>query len=213
MTAADGDLPAGGYHALATYREDEMRERRSRFLAIAEPVQDREGAVQILRQLRERYDGANHVCWGLRIGPRPEEGFSDDGEPRGTAGLPILQALRGAELSDALVAVVRWFGGIKLGKGGLVRAYGDAARLVIHGAPRIARIPRRRLVVQLPYEQLGAVKRCLRPPQIELADENYGERVTLALDVHPGSLDSLHNHLAALGLTALESETEDSSSS
>lgn len=112
----------------------------------------------------------------------------------------MLQVLRGANLTDVVAVVVRWFGGTKLGKGGLVRAYGGAVREALSGLAVHEVLERVRLRVETPYERIGAVKRLLRPPEIVLAAERYGERVELELDVVPDAREALEAELAELGL-------------
>src|SRR6185436_10726580 len=101
------------------------------------------------------------------------ERCDDAGEPRGTAGPPILRALQTAELSDALLVVVRWFGGTKLGKGGLVRAYGAVAREAVATAPLARRLQRVRVTLEVSYPHLGVVQRLIHPPEVELVEESF----------------------------------------
>jgi putative IMPACT (imprinted ancient) family translation regulator len=114
----------------------------------------------------------------------------------------MLAVLRGAELTDVVAVVVRWFGGTKLGKGGLARAYAEAVKGALEGLPVARELERVRLALALPYDRLGAVKRLLRPPDIVLAGERYGEGVALALECVPEALPALEEALAELGLTA-----------
>lgn len=113
----------------------------------------------------------------------------------------MLQVLRGAELTDVVAVVVRWFGGTKLGKGGLARAYGGAVREAISALPVARVLERVRLAVETPYDRLGAIKRLLRPPEVVLAAERYGERVELEIEVVPEERESLEAALAELALT------------
>ena len=116
--------------------------------------------------------------------------------------MPILQVLRGRELSDVVAVVVRWYGGTKLGKGGLARAYAAAARLAADELRVERRFARVELALELPYERLGAVKRLVHPPEVELVAERYGERVELVLSVRADRRDELANALADLGVAA-----------
>ena len=186
------------YFVPAAPVEAELRERKSRFLALLEPARSTASALEALARARRRYPDASHHCWAWRIGPGAEERCSDDGEPAGTAGLPILQVLKGAELCDVLVVVVRWFGGIKLGKGGLVRAYGDAARQALAQVRRRERFPTERLALEVPYTAVGAVKRLVRPPEVELVEEVYGTTARLVLSVRRDRLPGLRGSLAEL---------------
>lgn len=178
----------------------EIREKGSRFLAVLGPAAGEEEARARLAGLARELPDATHHCWAWRLGDPPRERSADAGEPAGTAGMPILQVLRGAGLSDALAVVVRWFGGTKLGKGGLARAYAAAVREALPGLPVVLRVPTARLVVRVPYEKVGAVKRLVHPPAVELEAEEYGEEARLVLAVHEERAAALQTALADLGI-------------
>ena len=155
------------------------------------------------------FPDATHHCWAWRLGAPTGAGAaersSDAGEPSGTAGVPILQVLRGAELSDVVAVVARWFGGTKLGKGGLARAYAAATREALAALSVAVRVPTVTLDLDLPYERLGAVKRLVHPPAVEIAAACYGERVRLTLTVQIDHRGELEAALADLGLSAAPS--------
>jgi uncharacterized YigZ family protein len=178
----------------------EIREKGSRFLAILGPAADEGGAKARLGALEREFPDATHHCWAWRLGDPPRERSSDAGEPAGTAGVPILQVLRGAGLSDVLAVVVRWFGGTRLGKGGLARAYAAAAREALPRLPVAVRVPTARLALRVPYERVGAVKRLVHPPAVELESEEYGEDARLVLTVHEDRMGALREALADLGI-------------
>ena len=140
--------------------EVEHRVQGSRFVGQAFAAGTVEDAREQLAAVRRRYHDATHhgSAWRVGHGPDPEERFDDDGEPSGTTGLPILQALRRADRTDALVVVTRWFGGTKLGTGGLARAYGEAARLAVEAAEERVIWLERTLRVRFAYDDLGAVE-------------------------------------------------------
>src|SRR5215213_9894449 len=185
--------PAGGARA-------EIREKGSRFLAIVGPAAGEEAAKARLAELERELPDATHHCWAWRLGDPPRERSSDAGEPAGTAGMPMLQVLRGAGLSDVLAVVVRWFGGTKLGKGGLARAYAAAVREALPGLPVAQRVTTVRIALQIPYERVGAVKRLIHPPEVELESEEYAEAAQLVLAVHEERRDALREALADLGI-------------
>jgi uncharacterized YigZ family protein len=191
-------MPA--YPTPAGTAEAEIREKGSRFLAAIGPAADEEAAKAALADQVKRYSDATHHCWAWRLGAPPRERSSDAGEPAGTAGVPILQVLRGAGLSDAVAVVVRWFGGTKLGKGGLARAYSAATRAALDRLPIFTRVPTVRLAVNVPYERVGAVKRLIHPPDVELASEEYCNEARLVLAVHEERQASLREALADLGI-------------
>jgi len=178
----------------------EIREKGSRFLAWIGPAGGEDEARAALDRLTREYPDATHHCWAWRLGAPPRERSSDAGEPSGTAGMPILQVLRGADLSDAMAVVIRWFGGTKLGKGGLARAYAAAAREALAGLPTVLRVPTVRVALEIPYEKVGAVKRLIHPPAVELESEEYGERARLTLAVQEERREELREALADLGI-------------
>ena len=188
------------YRVPASAAEAEIREKGSRFLAVIAPAADESAAQRVLGALEEEHPNATHHCWAWRLGQPPKERSSDAGEPSGTAGVPILQVLRGTELSDVVAVVVRWFGGTRLGKGGLARAYAGAAREAVAVLQVGRRVPTVRRRLELPYERLGAVKRLIRPPEVELLDESYAEAVRLELRIHASQVEEVEAALANLGL-------------
>jgi uncharacterized YigZ family protein len=191
-----------GYRAPEGSARGEVREKGSRFRAVVLPVASEAAARAALAELAREFPDATHLCWAWRLGPDAAERSSDAGEPAGSAGAPILRALRGAELSDALAAVARWFGGVKLGKGGLARAYAAAVREALTNLPVALRVPTVTLELDLPYDRLGAVQRLLHPPEIDLASARYGEHVHLTLSVQTHRRELLESALADLGLEA-----------
>ncbi len=188
------------YQAPAGEARGEIREKGSRFLAVVGPAADEAAAKASLEALARKHPDATHHCWAWRLGEPPRERSADAGEPAGTAGMPILQVLRGAGLSDVLAVVIRWYSGTKLGKGGLARAYAGAAREAVAGLPVVSRVPVVRLGIEVTYERVGAVKRLIRPPEVELEREEYGAVARLELVVHEERLEALRESLAELGL-------------
>ncbi len=133
--------------------------RKSRFIGCVEPISDRAAAQQRVAELRAQHPDAAHVCWALLA-----DGHSaavDDGEPSGTAGRPMLEVLRHQQLDGVLATVVRYFGGTKLGAGGLVRAYTDAIAQALLQAERIPVVRQRRLHCELPFAQESTARRLL----------------------------------------------------
>ncbi|HEV2622140.1 MAG TPA: YigZ family protein [Frateuria sp.] len=144
-------------HVLAAVCRHAQDIRKSRFLAQAAPVQSVEQATAFLHEVAD--PDATHNCWAYRIGQ--DYRFNDDGEPGGTAGRPILQAIEGAGTDRVMVVVTRWYGGIKLGAGGLVRAYGGTAAECLRLAERVPLVAMARLVVHCTFADLALLKaRC-----------------------------------------------------
>jgi len=188
------------YLVPAASAEAELRERGSRFRAFIVPVDTEEAAAAQRKELGQRFGDATHLCWAQRIGEPPVERYSDAGEPAGTAGQPMLQILRGAQLSDVLAVVVRWFGGVKLGKGGLARAYSAAVHAALQGLRIVERVPCIDVAIEISWEQMGAVERLVRPPAVEIAAADYAERVTLRLRVQRSELDAVLESFRSAGI-------------
>jgi uncharacterized YigZ family protein len=176
----------------------ELREKGSRFLAVVGPAAGEAEAKAALAALARGHPDATHLCWAWRLGQPPRERSADAGEPAGTAGVPMLQVLRGAGLSDVLAVVARWFGGVKLGKGGLARAYAAAVRAALEGLSVEQRLVRVTLILSAPLARVGAIKRLIRPPGIELESETYGAEATLVLKVEEDRRAALEQQLANL---------------
>lgn len=171
------------YRTPAREGRAELKERGSRFLALVFPVSQEASVEQILAEVKARHRDATHHCWAWRWGWPPSERGSDGGEPAGTAAQPMLMVLRGARLSDTLAIVVRWFGGTKLGKGGLARAYAGALKSALAELPIRRRVLSTRLVVVGAHEALGGVRRLLQRRGVRLVEESYGTEFRLVLDV------------------------------
>jgi len=182
------------YLALADRHRDEVRIRSSRFIGNALPVltgkQAREAQAAISRDMHD----ATHHCWAYRLSGG-DEASSDAGEPSGTAGRPILGAIGSAGLSDTLVVVTRYFGGIKLGTGGLARAYREAAALVLEHAPREERFHRASLEVVFGFPQTGLVEPLAGRFDAVKVESEYGEDVRLVLSVRRSRIQELAEQL------------------
>lgn len=136
----------------------EMEVKKSRFLGYATHADNWDDATTYLEQVKAEHPKARHWCYGFQCGYNPvHQRCSDDGEPTGTAGAPILGAIKGERLSNVVCVVVRYFGGVKLGAGGLIRAYGSAARQVLREAPVDVLIPKTTLQVSVMSENVGAI--------------------------------------------------------
>lgn len=161
----------------------------SRFLAAAAPVPGRDAAESFLEELRQTYRDATHNCWAYRLAPPPggsagpEERSSDDGEPSGTAGRPILREIAGRDLVGVAVVVTRYYGGTKLGTGGLVRAYGAAAAAVLDDAATVERPVVEPLRLRFDYGFTGPVQGVLAAHGLEPVRADYGADVAFELAV------------------------------
>jgi uncharacterized YigZ family protein len=193
-----------GYLVPARDAEAGIEVKRSRFLATLRRVEDEEAARAVVAELRRRHWDARHHCSAFVLGPdRSVERSSDDGEPAGTAGAPMLEVLRGAGVSDVVAVVTRWFGGTLLGAGGLVRAYGDAVRAGLEVAGTRERVLVHELTVDLPHAEAGRVESELRARGVVVLDATYAACVTLRLGlVDPAPLAGWLAELTAGSATA-----------
>ena len=170
----------------------EQKLRGSRFIGTALPVRTREEAEAAVADIRREYHDATHNCYAYRLGAAGGESRSnDDGEPSGSAGRPILGVLERAGLTDLLVVVTRYCGGTKLGMGGLARAYGGTASLVLGVAEREVRYLVSTLLLSVPHPSLGAVMRTASRCGARILDSVYDEEVHLQLEVRLSRLEQL----------------------
>ncbi len=172
----------GGTHEIAI--------RKSRFICSMERTAEEASARGFIVATRKRFWDASHNCSAFRIGDRGDiQRSSDDGEPSGTAGAPMLEVLRRQELVDLTAVVTRYFGGTLLGAGGLVRAYGRAVSEAISKVGIVERQPRHRLDVSIGHDDAGRIEHAIRTSAYDLADVVYGDKkVTLTLQVETSLL-------------------------
>ena len=163
--------------SLSAPARHELVIKKSRFIACVEPVSGREAAQARVAELKAEHPDAAHVCWALLAGG--QSAANDDGEPGGTAGRPMLDVLRHQDLQGVLATVVRYFGGVKLGAGGLVRAYTDAVAQALLGADKIPLVKQAHLACSVPYALEGLVRRELELAQAQLLAVSHGSVVTL----------------------------------
>lgn len=168
-------------YSLAQSVQHELVIKKSRFLACVESVAGREEALARVTQLRAQHPDATHVCWALLAGG--QSAAHDDGEPGGTAGRPMLEVLRHQDLEGVMASVVRYFGGVKLGSGGLVRAYTDAVAQALLTAEKIPLIKQTWLACSVPYALEGLVRRELELAQAKLLDVRHGNVVSFEFEL------------------------------
>lgn len=174
------------YPVPAGYLERETEVKKSRFIARIYPVSDRDEVRAYVEQARRDYPDARHVCWGYQIG-RPgsaaEAAMSDDGEPSGTAGKPILGVIQHKDMGDVLVIVIRYFGGIKLGAGGLVRAYAGAAESVLSAVDRVVQQARVQATVSFGFADEQPLRHWCEGHEGRIEHITYSSQVTATVSV------------------------------
>jgi len=178
------------------FRFEDEPTKGSRFLASVAPARDAEEAAAFVQSLRDEFPEATHHGFAWRLGRSGETfRFGDDGEPGGSAGRPILAQIEGHGLTQVVVVVTRWFGGTKLGVGGLVRAYGGAAGRALDRAPVVTVVVTRRLEVEFPYEATSGVQSWLAAGSLAPVTTAYGERVRMGFDVPESRWDEVRREL------------------
>jgi len=156
-----------------------------------------------LNTIEKQHHDATHHCWAFRLFRDSRARSSDAGEPSGTAGRPILSAIEGADLFNAGVVVVRWFGGVKLGTGGLSRAYRETAAATLSRAEITDHYVYDRIRVAAPFERLSDLYRLVAPPDVLLVQEQFAESNAFVFDVRASKRDAFVAGLAARRLTLL----------
>ena len=177
--AARFPIPAG------THRVETV-ERRSRFIATAGHAPDADAARAVVERVRQEMPDATHHCWAFVAGPPGSTtriGMSDDGEPHGTAGRPMLTALLHGGVGEIVVVCTRYFGGVKLGTGGLSRAYADATKQVLATLPTVERVERVVVTVRAGYPEVDALQRLFAEWDVVVDEEEYGTEVRYRLGV------------------------------
>ena len=188
------------YRTLASRVEFRHKIERSEFLGIAFPVASEEEFFAELARVQKAYFDATHHCWAFRLFTDARSRSSDAGEPSGTAGKPILAAIEGAALHDLGAIVVRWYGGIKLGTGGLSRAYRDTAAETLRLAAPLDRYLYERVPVTVPFDAISNVYRLVEPPNVLLAGQEYGESNVFFFDVRTSMVEGFRARLRELRL-------------
>jgi uncharacterized YigZ family protein len=185
------------YQVPAQLWEVELEVKRSKFLTLVNNASSRLEADDFIRSLRQQHPQANHVCWAYIAGsPNTTiRSMSDDGEPSGTAGMPMLKVLEHSGYGDIVVAVVRYFGGTKLGTGGLQRAYSDAVSQVLVDLPTKIKVSRSLLNLNYEYEFEGAVSRLMGRYDVENIQSIYAENVKSNIEVATSELHDLKAEL------------------
>ena len=177
------------YRTLAAPAESRIKIERSEFLGIAFPVATEDEFFAELTRLQKQHFDATHHCWAFRLFADERSRSSDAGEPSGTAGKPILSAIEGADLFDVAVVVVRWYGGVKLGTGGLSRAYRESASATLRDAEIVERFVYEPVRVEVPFEMLGVAYRLVAPPDVLLASEEFGEKNVFTFSVRRSRIE------------------------
>lgn len=193
----------------ATHRR-EIDVNRSRFIATVEMTETTEAALEFIARIKQEFPDANHNCWAYLIGPPGSTdriGLSDDGEPHGVAGRPMLTTLQHSGLGDISVVVTRYFGGIKLGKGGMVKAYTAAVQAALESLVTAEKIEWAHLTACFAYPLLSRIELLLPDYEAVILDTRFAEQVSLDIKVPRERTEAFRTRLEDLCAGRVRIET------
>jgi uncharacterized YigZ family protein len=186
---------------------NEIEVKHSRFIATIETADTTEAALNFISQLKHEFPDATHNCWAYLIGPPGSTdriGLSDDGEPHGVAGKPMLTTIQHSGIGDIVVVVTRYFGGTKLGKGGMVKAYTQAVKTALEQLKTTEKIDWMELTVKAGYQLLDPIERLLPELEVELLEKQFAEQIVMKLKFPEENLEQLSTRLTDLSSGQIE---------
>lgn len=197
------------YKVLTKPSEGTYSELRSKFLAFAIPVRTAEEAMEQVAKYQKEYFDARHVCWAYRLGPEGEEYRSNDnGEPSGTAGKPILGQMVSADVSDLIILVIRYFGGVKLGTSGLIVAYRTAAAEALGAGEYAERLVEKELKLTFGYEHMNMVMRMVKDLQPRIVSQDYKDNgdIVMTIAIRLSLVERVHSAFIVNGQSLVKVE-------
>lgn len=175
------------------------KEKGSRFIALACPVETLEEVKERLENIRKEYHDARHHCYAYKLGKEnPEYRMNDDGEPSGTAGKPIYGQIESFGLTNVLIVVVRYFGGIKLGTGGLIQAYRTAARDALQQANVISKTLMMTMTLRFPYIAINEVMRIIKEEDLGIVSQDFSMEARMELRIRKGRFAAVRERLSTI---------------
>ena len=194
---------ADTYYTIAAASEGIYKEKMSKFISFAIPVETAAKAKEEIAKKQNEYHDARHVCWAFMIGPKRTEFLSNDnGEPSGTAGKPILGQINSFGLTDVVVIVVRYFGGIKLGTSGLIAAYREAARLALQDAQVIECHEKNQFHFNFPYIAMNEVMKVVKQSGAKILAQQFDNTCSMSIEINADQANALQARLYNIdGLT------------
>lgn len=170
----------GSYKTLHEFGTDEIIIEKSTFIGYAKPIKTEEEAVEFINEIKKKHKDATHNVWAYTVGNNMNiQRYSDDGEPQGTAGIPTLEVIKKEDLRDVVVVVTRYFGGVKLGAGGLVRAYTKGAKIGLEAGKIIEKVMYQEVKIKMDYTLLGRVQNEIMNMGYFVKDTIYEDNVEI----------------------------------
>lgn len=194
------------FYTIESTSEAIYREKMSRFLAFAVPVKSADEARQVIKDYQNKFHDARHVCWAYMIGPqRLEFQLNDNGEPSGTAGKPILGQINSFNLTDIVIIVVRYFGGIKLGTSGLIVAYREAAKMAIEEASIVECHDMAQIAFTFPYMSMNDVMKIGKSGDVRIVEQQFDNSCSMTIEMRRDFFDSIRQRLLSIdGVTLVD---------
>jgi uncharacterized YigZ family protein len=187
------------YLSIAAESHGLYKEKGSRFIAIALPIGSVEDVKPLLDRIRKEYHDARHHCYAYKVGKdQPDHRYNDDGEPSGTAGKPIFGQIESFNMTNILIVVVRYFGGIKLGTGGLIQAYRAASRDALENSQAVTKTVMMGFSLRFPYLILNDVMRIVKEEELKIVEQDFSEAGKMKLMVRKGRFEVVRDRFSGL---------------
>lgn len=196
------------YKTIFKYGEDEIIINKSRFIGYSMPIDSEEDALEFIEKIKKKNRDATHNVYAYVVGENSNiQRFSDDGEPSGTAGIPVLEVMKKEDLRNSVVVVTRYFGGIKLGAGGLIRAYTKGCKIGLEAGRIIDMVQHMKLKVTVDYTAYGKIENHLINNDYIVDDTTFDEKVNIYLYINIDEMEAFH--IEIMNLTSGEVEIEE----
>ena len=201
------------YITIRNYGEDSFEEKKSEFIGYAKRVESEEETKEFINEIKSRHKQARHNCWAYVIGENMGiQRYSDDGEPQGTAGIPILEVMKKSGITDCVVVVTRYFGGILLGAGGLTRAYTKGASIALKAAGIVEKVKGLKISFTIDYDLLGKLQYICGQNKWHMEDVEYTDKVVIHILAEEAIVDKMEEEFinATNGKIDISKSEEDS---
>lgn len=187
------------YKTILQYGEDEIIINKSRFIGYAKPISSEDEALEFIEEIKTKHREATHNVYGYVVGEKSNiQRFSDDGEPSGTAGIPVLEVIKKENLRNVVVVVTRYFGGIHLGAGGLIRAYTRGCKIALDASRIVKMILHTNIEVKIDYTLYGKIENFLQREKYIIDNADFGENVKLNIFVNTEKIDGFKKEIMNL---------------
>ncbi|HLR21051.1 MAG TPA: YigZ family protein [Tissierellaceae bacterium] len=187
------------YKTVLSYGEDEFIVKKSRFIGYVKPISNEKEALEFIEKIQAKHRDATHNVYAYITGQNANtQRFSDDGEPSGTAGVPALEVIKKEGLKDVVVVVTRYFGGVKLGGGGLIRAYTKGAKIGLEAARIVDMVLHRQVKFEVDYDQYGRIENFLMNDGLLTNDVKFTDKVTIYIYIALSQLERFKNEITNL---------------